>query len=176
MHAVALVAGSSSSGGGGSGSSQLGAGQYCFAGGRTQSVWAWDLRGGQGQALYELSTGNLIVNALAWHEGSSSLIASCDSPYEDRFGGCERDEFERVGCSSSSSSADDGEGGDSEDEDGRESFAEDERWWPNAATHGAKDFPAYFAKARSAVLCYTFSSSASQQVPASDEVYFGSFW
>jgi hypothetical protein len=84
MHAVVLVGGTSGSS---SSSSQLGAGMYCFAGGDSQSVWAWDLRGGQGQALYELSTGNLDVNALAWHEGSSSLIASCDSSYEDRWVG-----------------------------------------------------------------------------------------
>ncbi|KAF6253262.1 hypothetical protein COO60DRAFT_434032 [Scenedesmus sp. NREL 46B-D3] len=166
MLAVALVAGSSSSSG--SGSSRLGAGLCCFAGGLSQSVWAWDVRGGQGQALYELSTGNLDVSALAWHEPSSSLIASCDSSYEDRMGGCYREDFERVGGGSG--------GGDDEDEDDDESFDEDERWWPNKATHGAKDFPAYFAKSRSAVLCYTFSSSPSQQVPPSDEVYFAGGW
>jgi hypothetical protein len=60
---------------------------YCFAGGTGQSVWAWDLRGGQGQALYELSTGNLDVDALVWHEASSSLIASCNGTYRDRWVG-----------------------------------------------------------------------------------------
>jgi WD40 repeat protein len=85
LEAVTLVSNksndsSSSSSNGG----QLGAGMYCFAGGTGQSVWAWDLRGGQGQALYELSTGNLDVDALAWHEASSSLIVSCNSTYRDR--------------------------------------------------------------------------------------------
>ena len=66
------------------GGNQLGASMLCFAGGEGESVWAWDLRrvgsgGSRAQALYELSTGNMIVNALAWHEGSSSLMASCES-------------------------------------------------------------------------------------------------
>jgi hypothetical protein len=33
-----------------------------------------------------------------------------------------------------------------------------------------RDFREYFAKSRSALLCYTFSSSASQQVPHSDRL------
>jgi hypothetical protein len=83
MYAVVLAANTSSSSSSSSGgSSTLGAGMFCFAGGVGQSVWAWDLRGGQGQVLYELSTGNLEVNSLAWHEGSSSLIANC---YADTF-------------------------------------------------------------------------------------------
>jgi hypothetical protein len=41
--------------------------------------------GGQGQALYELSTGNLDVEALAWHEASSSLISSCNSANQSRW-------------------------------------------------------------------------------------------
>jgi WD40 repeat protein len=84
MHAVAFVANNPSSSSSSSGS-QLGSGLYCFAGGSGQSVWAWDLRGGQGRVLYELSSGILDVTALGWHEGSSSLIASCDSSYQDRW-------------------------------------------------------------------------------------------
>jgi hypothetical protein len=76
MHAVVLAANNSSSS---SGASQLGAGMYCFAGGMGQSIWAWAVRGGQGQVLFQLSTGNLDVNSLAWREGSSSLIANCDA-------------------------------------------------------------------------------------------------
>lgn len=45
-----------------------------------------------------------------------------------RMGGCYREDFERVGGGSG--------GGDDEDEDDDESFDEDERWWPNKATHG----------------------------------------
>jgi WD40 repeat protein len=78
---VASGAGASSSTARGN---QLGAGMICFAGGVGESVFAWDLRASRAQALYELSTGNQIVNALGWHKGSSSLIASCESPGENR--------------------------------------------------------------------------------------------
>ena len=47
------------------------AGLLCFAGGAGEAVWAWDLRGGQARALYELSTGNAHVHSLAWHEASN---------------------------------------------------------------------------------------------------------
>lgn len=77
---AAGAAGSSSSG-----NNQLGAGMLCFAGGSCEAVWAWDLRGGNGQALYQLSTGNLDVESLVWHEGTSSLVASGDSKHEDRW-------------------------------------------------------------------------------------------
>ncbi|WIA41720.1 hypothetical protein OEZ86_009065 [Tetradesmus obliquus] len=141
LNAVTLAASSSSSG-----SSQLGSGLYCFAGGTGQSVWAWDLRGGAAQALYELSTGNLDVTALAWHEASSSLIASCSSSYEDLID-------YRMEPESDSNDNSDGE----------------ERWWPTTAAHGMKDFRAYFVKSRSATPCYTFSSSAAKKVPRSDD-------
>jgi WD40 repeat protein len=85
LEAVTVVCNNAtSSSSGSSNGGQLGTGMYCFAGGTGQSVWAWDLRGGQGQALYELSTGNLDVDALAWHQASSSLIVSCNSTYKDR--------------------------------------------------------------------------------------------
>jgi WD40 repeat protein len=87
LEAVALVSNNATSSSS-SDSGQLGAGVCCFAGGTGQSVWAWDLRGGQGQALYELSTGNLDVDALAWHQASSSLIVSCNSTYKDRWVPC----------------------------------------------------------------------------------------
>ncbi|WIA21424.1 hypothetical protein OEZ85_000638 [Tetradesmus obliquus] len=142
-HPAAAASSSSSSS---SGSSQLGPGLHCFAGGTGQSVWAWDLRGGAAQALYELSTGNLDVTALAWHEASSSLIASCSSSYEDLID-------YRMEPESDSDDTSDGE----------------ERWWPTTAAHGMKDFRAYFVKSRSATLCYTFSSSAAKKVPRSDD-------
>lgn len=73
-----------SSNAGASSSNQLGAGMLCFAGGACEAVCAWDVRNGNAQALYQLSTGNLVVESLAWHEGSSSLIASCNSVCENR--------------------------------------------------------------------------------------------
>uniref|UniRef100_A0A383VJP0 Uncharacterized protein n=1 Tax=Tetradesmus obliquus TaxID=3088 RepID=A0A383VJP0_TETOB len=124
LNAVTLAASSSSSG-----SSQLGSGLYCF-----------------GEAVQELSTGNLDVTALAWHEASSSLIASCSSSYEDLID-------YRMEPESDSDDNSDGE----------------ERWWPTTAAHGMKDFRAYFVKSRSATLCYTFSSSAAKKVPRSDD-------
>jgi hypothetical protein len=77
-----VVLASNSSGSSSSSGSQLGAGLLCFAGGMCESVWAWDVRASSAQALYQLSTGNQEVTSLAWHEGSSSLIASCEAHYE----------------------------------------------------------------------------------------------
>jgi WD40 repeat protein len=88
LQAVALAAATSSSSGVGSSSSssssQLGGGMLCFTGGANESVWCFDLRRGQAQALYELSTGNTAVQELAWHEGSNTLVASCEGLQEDR--------------------------------------------------------------------------------------------
>lgn len=83
MNAVVLAS-SSSGGSSGStgGSNQLGAGLMCFAGGVCESVWAWDMRAGHAQALYQLSTGNQWVSSLAWHAASSSLIANCEAHYD----------------------------------------------------------------------------------------------
>jgi WD40 repeat protein len=94
MGAVLLASNSdgsnSSSGGGSSGgnnsssssSNQLGAGLMCFAGGLCESVWAWDVRAGAAQALYQLSTGNQEVTSLAWHAASNTLIANCEANYD----------------------------------------------------------------------------------------------
>jgi hypothetical protein len=80
---TAVVLASNSSGGSSSSSSnQLGVGLMCFAGGWCESVWAWDVRASSAQALYQLSTGNQAVSSLAWHEASSSLIASCEALYD----------------------------------------------------------------------------------------------
>jgi WD40 repeat protein len=87
LQAVALAAATTSSSGVGSSSSsssQLGGGMLCFTGGANESVWCFDLRRGQGQALYELSTGNTCVEQLAWHEGSNTLYAACEGRQEDR--------------------------------------------------------------------------------------------
>jgi hypothetical protein len=84
MGAVLLASNSNSTGnsGGSGGSNQLGAGLMCFAGGRCESVWAWDVRASSAQALYQLSTGNQEVTSLAWHAASNTLIANCESHYD----------------------------------------------------------------------------------------------
>jgi len=80
MRAVLLVANSSTSSSGSSGGA-LGSGMMCFAGGESESVWAWDVRGSSAQALYQLSTGNQRVDHLMWHPDSNSLVANCSSHY-----------------------------------------------------------------------------------------------
>jgi WD40 repeat protein len=84
--AVVLANNTNSSGGSGggrsSGSSQLGAGMVCFAGGSCESVWAWDVRASSAQALYQLSTGNQEVTSLAWHAASNTLIANCKAHHD----------------------------------------------------------------------------------------------
>lgn len=80
---VVLASNSSgSNGGSSSGGSQLGAGLMCFAGGTCESVWAWDVRAGSAQALYQLSTGNQEVTSLAWHAATNTLIANCEAHHE----------------------------------------------------------------------------------------------
>lgn len=91
--ALALASGGSSTS---EDRSQLGPGMVCFAGGTGQGIWAWDLRAGQARVLYELSTGNMVVHGLAWHEGSSSLIASCECMTENRLGESYKEDFYRI--------------------------------------------------------------------------------
>ncbi len=120
-----------------------------IAGGMGEAVWAWDLRAGRAQALYELSTGNARVLALAWHQGSSSLLASCESMYDD--------------CHEDWAGGSDGEG-----EGGSGS-----RWWPKRAKHDRKDFKAYWTEADSCVVQYRFSDRAGGAVPESQGPAFG---
>ncbi len=125
------------------------------AGGNGEAVWAWDLRAGRAQTLYELSTGNTRVLALAWHQGSSSLLASCESLYsyrreEDRAGGSDEEE--------------EGVEDEGEEEAGEEGG---KRWWPKQATHARRDFKAYWNQPRSCVVQYCFSEEAEQEVPYS---------
>ena len=74
----------------------LGDGLICFAGGAGEAIWAWDLRAGKAKPLYELSTGNMSVSSLSWHEGTNSLIAACESLAESRMGSCSREDFIRL--------------------------------------------------------------------------------
>ncbi len=120
------------------------------AGGAGEAVWAWDLRAGRAQALYELSTGNTRVHALAWHQGTNSLLASCDSTWCDRHGINHRDDWE---------------GGEEEEEEEGDGGG---RWWPREATHGREDFKAYWTEARSCVVQYRFSDRPKGTVPRSE--------
>ncbi|KAG2440537.1 hypothetical protein HYH02_010415 [Chlamydomonas schloesseri] len=110
LSAVCLVASSSGGGGmgaggggggGDSGSSgggggAVGVGMLCFAGGATESIWCWDLRRGAARPLYELSTGNTNVRALAWHPPTGTLLAALDAPWSDRLGHHSREDWMRV--------------------------------------------------------------------------------
>ncbi len=116
-------------------------------------MWAWDLRAGGAQALYELSTGNTRVQALAWHQGSNSLLASCESAFCDQQGGSRRGDWERV------NSGNDAEG--------------KKRWWPKRAKHVVEDFKGYWTEAGSCVVQYRFSDGAGAAVPESAGPSFG---
>ena len=166
----ALVLAPSSGAGGSGGATALGAGMLCFAGGQGEAVWAWDLRGGQARPLYELSTGNMTVQSLVWHQGSNSLIAACDSPCEDRHGGCDQDDFTMLeGRGGNSGSESSGEDGDSD-------YGGDERWWPKRARHQPADFGRFLSVVQSCVLRYRFSADAKHIVPFSEPPPFSGFY
>ncbi len=122
-------------------------------------MWAWDLRAGGAQTLYELSTGNTRVQALAWHQGSSSLLASCESMH-----------YEWQGSKT-------GEGdGDGDEEEGQAGpgdvvgggVAVERRCWPKGAKHALRDFKAYWTETESCVVQYRFSDRAGGAVPDCD--------
>ncbi len=123
-------------------------------------MWAWDLRAGRAQALYELSTGNTRVQALAWHQATNSLLAACESVYSDRHGNNHRDDW--------SGGSDEGD-----DEDEGEEGGGGGRWWPKRAKHDRKDFKAYWTEADSCVVQYRFSGEPKQEVPESEGPAFG---
>ncbi|KAG2486784.1 hypothetical protein HYH03_014583 [Edaphochlamys debaryana] len=190
-------------GGGGGERGRLGAGAVCFAGGGGESIWCWDVRAGSAQPLYELSTGNLEVLALAWHPRSASLLASCSSPREDRMGGFNRSDWRRVrvarpappaaaaraagagaeeeedeeeqeeGYSGSEGDEDDGDEEEEEEEEGGQPRRK--RWWPVSALHEPDEFGRYFNRCEGGLLRYRFGTSARRRVPPSDSPYFDSY-
>ena len=171
LNAVVLASSSGAGGGGSGGATALGAGMLCFAGGSGEAVWAWDLRGGQARPLYELSTGNMTVQSLVWHQGSNNLIVACDSPCEDRHGGCDHRDFTKLDGGSSDDSGSDGSS-----EDGGSDYGGDERWWPKRARHQPGDFERFLSVARSCVLRCRFSVDAKQIVPFSEPPPFGGYY
>ena len=167
LNALVLASSSGAGSGGGGGATALGAGMLCFAGGQGEAVWAWDLRGGQARPLYELSTGNMTVQSLVWHQGSNSLIAACESPCEHRHGGCDQDNFRVL----------EGRGGSSgSGEDGGSDYGGDERWWPKRARHQPGDFGRFLSVVQSCVLKYKFSTNANQIVPFSEPPSFDGYY
>lgn len=108
-----------------------------------------------------------MVEALGWHEGSSTLVASCEFKGENRFGSVYREDFVRL---SRRALEPVGGGGDEcEDDDDDDSTA---LWWPKRAKHQASDFKKYFSMPSSSVLSYTFSASARREVPSYQEHCF----
>ena len=123
-------------------------------------MWAWDLRGGHARPLYELSTGNMTVTSLVWHDGSCSLVAACESAREDRHGGCSREAFRRVRGSG---------GGDGS---AAASGGSEVLWWPQRVKHHPDDFSKHLSITSSCVLRYRFSAAAKGAVPRSMEPNF----
>ncbi len=127
-------------------------------------MWAWDLRAGRAQALYELSTGNTRVKALAWHPATNSLLASCDSAFCDPAGGNNEDDWQGWSDQQEEQAARGGRG----PYDVWDSIP----WWPIAAKHSRKDFKAYFNEPEWAMIQYRFSDRAARGVPESAKPSF----
>ncbi|KAL9657371.1 hypothetical protein ABK040_014360 [Willaertia magna] len=104
---------------------------FVFSGSVDESIRCWDLR--MQLPLYELSTGNSVVQSLNYHKPSSTLIAGCNFRY-NRFG------YKHYSFH-----------GDQEDED--------ELDWPKEAKHEKHDFKEVFDAEDSMILRYKFASS-----------------
>ncbi len=125
-------------------------------------MWAWDLRAGRAQALYELSTGNTHVMRLVWHQGSNSLLASTKSTYIKKYGGNNEDDWEGW--------SDQEDGG--RDGGGNHQAWDAVPWWPRGARHTRRDFRAYFNEPELAVIQYRFSDGAERGVSRCDKPTF----
>jgi hypothetical protein len=53
----------------------LGGSHFCFSGGANEGILVWDLRM-TGRSLYELTTGNNIVDSLSWDAATNTLLAA----------------------------------------------------------------------------------------------------
>ncbi|KAG2446142.1 hypothetical protein HXX76_000739 [Chlamydomonas incerta] len=182
--AASRVGAAGAGAGGDGGSGARGMDMLCFAGGSNESIWCWDLRRGAARPLYELSTGNTNVRALAWHEPSSPLLAVREAPAVHRNLVHEWQCWMRVSVTNDpnmlSDGVDDGGGGVGGGGGGvgqlqageHESASGDarpgvKRWWPRQALHWPDQFPRYWSLADSCVLRYSFGQGASGQVPPS---------
>ena len=59
---------------------------FVACGGRNESVLLWDVRS-PAKVLYEISTGNCVVNDIGYHEKSRTLLPLVECMYVDRLGG-----------------------------------------------------------------------------------------
>jgi len=113
-----------------------------FSGGHNESIMAWDLR--NYRCLYELSTGNNVVQRLAWLPQSTALLALTSKPvrYVRHARAYDSDDSEAYSSEAS-------EYYDSEEE-------EDPAAWPEQARHRPGDFRAPLHCPAAAALLYDF--------------------
>ncbi|KAI0789846.1 hypothetical protein C8Q75DRAFT_126910 [Abortiporus biennis] len=158
-----------------------------FTGGtRTEAIRVWDVRARK--LVYDLSTGNTEVHALAWDSQRSTLYAATECNYMDRMGSTfdyrvartpkfirkrEREQFKAQHGGGNAEGED--EEMDDEDYDDDDDDDEDEEiGWPNRAYHDEGFFGQMYDAADHSLLRYAFKEDADPTVtPASGYAYPG---
>uniref|UniRef100_A0A0W0FUT0 Putative WD40 repeat-like protein n=1 Tax=Moniliophthora roreri TaxID=221103 RepID=A0A0W0FUT0_MONRR len=115
-----------------------------YGGTRSEQVKVWDVR--SKAPMYELSTGNNAVNAVAWHPSSQTLFAGTECSYMDRLGYTHdytRAKFGKVQKKRAREAwgqmpEDETEADDGSEDDDDDQF--DEWAWPVRAAHNEESF------------------------------------
>lgn len=130
-------------------------GALAFTAGADECVRAWDLRALRQEAMWTMSTGNLVCRGLAWHEATQSLFATTHNPHMRTYGryyGTYRygEEWPE-------------DAQQSEDDDGDDGSFRPCTWWPPRAAHGRDFFPARFNCDKPYMLRYVFGGPAHEE-------------
>lgn len=130
-------------------------GALAFTSGADECVRAWDLRAVRKEAMWTISTGNLVCRGLAWHEATQSLFATTHNPHmrtHGRYFGTYR---------YGKDVAEDAQ--QSEDDDGDDGRLRPCTWWPPRASHEREFFPARFNCSSPYMLRYVFGGPAHEE-------------
>ena len=88
-----------------------------------------------GAPLYELATGNRIVNDLAWVAEVGAVVANVENTRMSRMGSCDRDDYTRIGGDGDEDSDDYDEDYDEDDDDNGFGDGDEDAYWPKDAEH-----------------------------------------
>eukprot|EP00808_Paulinella_micropora_P016590 g73121.t1 len=128
-------------------------GLVLFAGGSGESIIAWSLQrtdtatsGWQGKPLWEMATGNRVVENLLWHTESASLLANTSDSRENKLGGHAFADYREITAKEGRKCVKHGQ-------------AKAPEIWPVRAAHEPTDFRACWAAWNGAFLLYRFETA-----------------
>ncbi|KEP47054.1 WD40 domain protein [Rhizoctonia solani 123E] len=121
---------------------------------KSEQIKLWDIRARA--CVYELSTGNTMVESLSWDAHNNCLYAATQCSYMDRLGNHHDYRYARIPKSQRSIQGVDEEDEEDEDDEDDEAATDGERCWPKDAWHTEDYFGHLFDAGDHSIIRYKF--------------------